>query len=473
MLSEDVKMDIKQLVWLRNDLRWLDNPALYYAALEGNIRVVVTATPEQWKIHNESSAKTSLRAGLIRTLFRKLASFGIPADLITVASFHDIPGALESYCLTHEIKHVWFNQDIPIHEQQRDQKVSIQLGTQGIKTHPQNTDLMVPNPVLSQQGTPFKIFTPFFKRWLTLLSAQDWQPLPKPKIQNTAIEYVEPDIRWATTYREDIWAPDQEEAQQKLWHFCYTKEERYQEQRNYPATPGTSSLSPYLALGALGPRECLFAIQYACDNKGGNWKDSIWLKELAWRDFYRQLMGNFPFLAMGKPFKPETDFIRWNQDESLFLAWTQGNTGFPIVDAAMRQLNQTGWMHNRLRMIAASFLSKLIFADWRKGEKYFMEHLIDGEFSSNNGGWQWSASTGCDAAPYFRVFNPTRQSETYDSNGDFIRRFVPELKDLDAKSIHNPSHSQRLECGYSLPIIDYKTTRIAAIAAFSELKNMR
>ncbi|MGO3345082.1 MAG: cryptochrome/photolyase family protein [Marinomonas sp.] len=465
-------MEIKHLVWLRNDLRWLDNPALYYAALEGSIRVVITATPEQWKIHHESNAKTGLRAGLIRSLFQHLAGIGIPAELITVTDFQHIPDALESYCVTHGIQHVWFNQDIPMHEQQRDQDVSIKLAAQGITIHPQDSDLFVPTPVLSQQGTPFKVFTPFFKRWLALLSNQNWQPLPKPAAQGAALEYIEPTIDWDQTYRKDLWAPNQEVAQQKLWFFCHTKAAQYQEQRNYPIIPGTSSLSPYLALGALGPRECLFAIQYVCDQEGYRWQDSIWLKELAWRDFYRQLMGHFPFLAMSKPFKPSTDFIRWNNDESLFIAWTKGATGFPIVDAAMRQLNQTGWMHNRLRMITASFLSKLIFADWRKGEQYFMEQLIDGEFAANNGGWQWSASTGCDAAPYFRVFNPTRQSETYDSQGDFIRRFVPELKELDAKSIHNPSQSQRTACGYPLPILDYKAARLAAIQSFADLKNM-
>ncbi|MEL0621911.1 FAD-binding domain-containing protein [Marinomonas arenicola] len=466
-------MAIKHLVWLRNDLRWLDNPALYYAALEGNIRVLVTATPTQWKKHHESKAKIGLRAGLIRRLFAKLADSGISAELITVDTFDDLPDALERYCLSHGVEHIWFNQDIPIDEQQRDQGVSQQLRGKGIESHPQSVDLIVPNAVLSQQGTPFKVFTPFFKRWLSLLSMQDWQPLPEPAPQGEALDFIEPEIHWEQTYRDDLWIPDQEIAKQKLWHFCHTKEADYQAKRDYPMEPGTSTLSPYLALGALGPRECLFAIQYVCEQTDRRWQDSIWLKELAWRDFYRQLMGHFSFLAMGKPFKNETDFIRWNQDEALFEAWTQGNTGFPIVDAAMRQLNQTGWMHNRLRMVSASFLSKLIFADWRKGEAYFMSKLVDGEFSANNGGWQWSASTGCDAAPYFRVFNPTRQSETYDANGDFIRRFVPELQTLDAKSIHNPSPTQRIECGYPSPILDYKAARLAAIQAFADLKEIK
>ncbi|REG86981.1 cryptochrome/photolyase family protein [Marinomonas pollencensis] len=466
-------MAIKHLVWLRNDLRWRDNPALYYASLSGSIRVLVSATPEQWQEHNESNAKTGLRAGLIQRLFEQLATLGIPAEVICAPRFEDLPSAMEDYCLMHGIEHIWFNQELPIDEQQRDQMVCQQLKSKGIENHPQATDLLVSQPVLSQQSTPFKVFTPFFKRWLSLLSVQDWQPLPEPEKQADAISFKAPEMPWIQPYREDLWTPDQEVAKQKLWHFCHTKEADYETQRNYPIDPATSTLSPYLALGALGPRECIFAIMYACEQAGRRWQESVWLKELAWRDFYRQLMGHFPFLAMGKPFKAETDFIQWNQEETLFNAWTQGNTGFPIVDAAMRQLNQTGWMHNRLRMISASFLSKLVFADWRKGEEYFMRHLIDGEFSANNGGWQWSASTGCDAAPYFRVFNPTRQSETYDANGDFIRRFVPELAELDARSIHNPSASQRAQCHYPLPILDYRTSRLAAIQAFADLKEIK
>ena len=160
----------------------------------------------------------------------------------------------------------------------------------------------------------------------------------------------------------------------------------------------------------------------------------------------------------------------WNDSESAYKAWCDGNTGFPIVDAAMRQLNQTGWMHNRLRMIVASFLTKLLFIDWRQGEKYFMQTLIDGEFAANNGGWQWSASTGCDAAPYFRVFNPQRQSEKFDPDGEFIRRFVPELKSLSAKQIHSPTSAQRKEFGYPEPVVDYKKARQEAISAFDALK---
>lgn len=465
-------MKIEHLVWLRNDLRSLDNPALYHASQQGKVAVIVAITPQQWAEHNESDAKTGLRAGLIQTLANTLAALGIPLHLIHAGTFSQLPDKITDFCLKQGIKHLWFNRDLPIHEQQRDQAVSQALKSHNIDVHMQSTDLMVPQTVLSQQGTPFKVFTPFFKRWVTLLAQQDLTPLPTPEAQAEQIDQVSLNLDWRTPFREDLWPADQDTAKQRLWQFCHHKERHYQTGRDYPMQPATSTISPYLALGALGPRQCLEAIFYTCDQEERNWQDSIWLKELAWRDFYRQLMEHFPSLSMNQPFKPNTNLLHWRHNQGEFNAWCEGKTGFPIVDAAMRQLNQTGWMHNRLRMITASFFTKLLFADWRKGEAYFMSKLIDGEFSANNGGWQWSASTGCDAAPYFRVFNPTRQSETYDKAGDFIRRFVPELAELDSKSIHNPNTEQRKQCGYSAPIIDYKSARLSAIAAFDELKGL-
>ncbi|RBO84972.1 deoxyribodipyrimidine photo-lyase [Marinomonas aquiplantarum] len=466
-------MKIEHLVWLRNDLRWEDNPALYHASQQGPIAVLLTVTEAQWQEHNESDAKTALRFGLMQTLCKSLAELGIPVHFIKEDKFSSLPTAIHNFCEQHQIQHLWFNEELPIDEQKRDQAVHSLLTQNNIACHIEDSDLIVANPVLSQQQTPFKVFTPYFKRWLTLLSQQDPTPLPAPSAQSTPLSDVALPAHLNVSYREDLWPADQTIARQKLWQFCHHKERHYNEDRDYPAQPATSTLSPYLALGALGPRQCLEAIHYTCSQEDKSWQDSIWLKELAWRDFYRQLMVHFPALSKGFPFKPETNALIWRHNQTEIDAWQQGLTGFPIVDAAMRQLNQTGWMHNRLRMITASFFSKLMFADWRHGEAYFMSKLIDGEFAANNGGWQWSASTGCDAAPYFRVFNPTRQSETYDKHGDFIRRFVPELARLDNKSIHNPTPQQRQECQYPMPVLDYKPARLAAIAAFDALKGLK
>ncbi len=466
-------MNIKHLVWLRNDLRWADNPALYHASQQGYIAVLFTVTEAQWQEHKESDAKTGLRFGLMRSLCKSLAGLGIPVHFIIEDRFSALPKAIHDFCIKHQIQHLWFNEELPTHERKRDQAVHSQLTQNNIACHIEDADLIVAKPVFSQQQTPFKVFTPYFKRWLDLLSQQDPTPLPAPEPQSTPLPETTLPAHPDHSHREDLWPADQTIARQKLWQFCHHKEKHYHEDRDYPAQPATSTLSPYLALGALGPRQCLEAIHYTCRQEDKPWQDSVWLKELAWRDFYRQLMVHFPSLSKGCPFKPETNALNWRHDQAEIDAWQQGKTGFPIVDAAMRQLNQTGWMHNRLRMITASFFCKLMFADWRHGEAYFMSKLIDGEYAANNGGWQWSASTGCDAAPYFRVFNPIRQSETYDEQGEFIRRFVPELTALDKKSIHNPTTQQRQDCQYPMPILDYKPARAAAIAAFDALKGLK
>ncbi|GAB3489031.1 cryptochrome/photolyase family protein [Marinomonas epiphytica] len=456
-------------VWLRNDLRLVDNPALFYGQQAGNIRVVIITSHKQWKEHHESEAKTALRLNLINELAAKLAQKGIPLSIIEEVDFSHTDKALGNFCHEFGIKRLWYNQETPLDEQKRDHRVQATLSLQGVECCPQSVDLMVPTKLYNQQGNPFQVFTPFYKRWLTLLQSQDCIPLEEP--QNQAAPITSPLLSTLDNeeYREDLWPANFVHIRQRLWHFCHHKENQYSATRDFPATAGTSSLSPYFALGAIGPRQCLEAIQYNCEQQCNIWQHSIWLKELAWRDFYRQLMWHFPNLCKEKPFKPATQQIIWHSDESQFTAWCQGKTGFPIVDAAMRQLNQTGWMHNRLRMICASFFCKLLFHDWRQGEKYFMSKLIDADFASNNGGWQWSASTGCDAAPYFRVFNPTRQSQTYDPNGDFIKRFLPELASLDAKSIHDPNDKQRQQLGYPVPIIDYKSARASAIATFADL----
>ncbi len=457
-----------QLVWLRNDLRLDDNPALFHASKQGLVRVVFVATPAQWRDHNDSPAKTGLKATLLHDLDKRLGALGIELDIISTDTFANIPTLLLNYCQQHAISDIWFNAETPFDEIHRDQSVKLLLQQHAITTHESPNDLIVNQPVMNQQGQPFKVFTPYYRRWLTLLTANLQKPWPEPLAQGDALTPSEKNIDWAGNFRRDLWTGTEQDAQQKLYKFCQNRLFGYAADRDHPAIPGTSTLSPYLATGTLGPRRLVETIQVACAQTGRDWLSDDWLRELAWRDFYRQLMLHFPRLNKNRAFKPETDSIIWNVNSLGFDAWCEGRTGFPIVDAAMRQLKQTGWMHNRLRMVAASFLTKLLFIDWREGERFFMQHLIDGEFAANNGGWQWSASTGCDAAPYFRVFNPTRQSERFDPNGDFIHRFVPELATLTAKHIHDPKPDQRKMCGYPDPIVDYKMAREYAIARFAE-----
>ena len=258
--------------------------------------------------------------------------------------------------------------------------------------------------------------------------------------------------------------------------FIQDKAEDYKDNRDYPAIPGTSTVSPWLTAGVLSIRQC-FSAALAANNgelDTGNAGLSCWLSELVWREFYRHILVLFPRVCRNKAFQQETDQLPWKGDRDLLAKWQQGKTGVPIVDAAMRQLVTTGWMHNRLRMVVAMYLTKDLMVDWRLGEQFFMEHLLDGDLASNNGGWQWAASTGTDAAPYFRIFNPVSQSRKFDAKGEFLRQWLPELAELDNKTIHDPAASGSLfydDSIYPKPLVDHKEARAATLEAFKALKN--
>jgi deoxyribodipyrimidine photo-lyase len=463
---------IDQLVWLRNDLRLDDHPALSLVQQQGMIRVVYISTPKQWQRHFESPARLGLKAAALRDIAERLADKGIQFDCLECDFFDDVPKTLLSFCLSEGIKQVWFNAETPLDEKRRDEAVVQCLGNKSISCHDCGFDLLVANNVFNLQGLPFKVFTPFYKRWLLFIDQHSQKPFAEPKHQGEALPIKQFQLAWGGDFRDDLWPGNENNALQKLNAFCRSRLSNYDEVRDVPSISGTSTLSPYLANGQLGPRRIIEAIKISCTQAGRDWQSDPWLRELAWRDFYRQLLHHFPRLSMGEPFKIDTDKLVWNDNDLTFQAWCEGRTGFPIIDAAMRQLLQTGWMHNRLRMLAASFLTKILFIDWRRGEKFFMSHLIDGEFAANNGGWQWSASVGCDAAPYFRVFNPIRQSQKFDPNGEFIRRFVPELKSLSDKAIHAPSVEDCQRLAYPEQIVDYKLARQYAIDQFKNLKTL-
>lgn len=242
---------------------------------------------------------------------------------------------------------------------------------------------------------------------------------------------------------ESMWDAGEESALKKLSEFAASKIQKYKEKRDFPSIQGTSELSPYLSLGILSAKTCLNEALKANNGKfdGGNENVACWISEICWREFYRTILFHFPRVCMNQPFNLQTKRVEWLYDEQQFNAWKEGRTGYPIVDAGMRQLKATGYMHNRLRMITAMFLTKHLLMNWQLGEAYFMSMLVDGDFSSNNGGWQWSASTGTDSQPYFRVFNPKLQSERFDKDGIYIKKWVPELKKLSSKQIHDPSAS--------------------------------
>ena len=277
-----------------------------------------------------------------------------------------------------------------------------------------------------------------------------------------------------TALAQSLWPAGEDHAQARLQTFIEKKIKHYAAHRDFPALDGTSTLSPYLAAGIISPRQCLKAAMDVNGQRLESGDESVlsWINELIWREFYKHILMGFPRVSMNKAFKMSTENIRWDNDEALFAAWCEGRTGYPLVDAAMRQLKQIGWMHNRLRMVTAMFLVKDLLIDWRWGEKFFMQHLIDGDLAANNGGWQWAASTGTDAAPYFRVFNPVSQSQKYDPAGEFIRRYCPELRDCDNKTLHAPyalSGQYSLLFNYPRPIIDHAAARQRVLHVFKGL----
>ncbi len=341
--------------------------------------------------------------------------------------------------------------------------------------------LLAPGSLMTKKHKMYKVFTPFRKAFIHRLQEIDLTCFPSPK------KRANPEVGGGTlspfdyprqAIDENLFPIGEKAALARLRQFCQFKVDNYDQQRDFPVKKGTSMLSPYLALGILSPRQCLNRLHtdhpdllLRTDGVG-----FTWLNQLVWRDFYRHLLVAWPFLCKSQSFVDWTQQIKWQQDEEALSAWQSGKTGFPIVDAAMRQLNSTGWIHNRLRMICASFLVKDLLVDWRAGERYFISQLLDGDLSANNGGWQWAASTGTDAAPYFRIFNPTKQGERFDLQGAFIRTWLPELADVPDSDIHQPHRwANRVEraLDYPTPIIKHKQARKKTMEAFKAAKKLK
>lgn len=325
-----------------------------------------------------------------------------------------------------------------------------------------------PLAALKANGKPYRVFTPFKRNWLALVP--EIEPIPGPKLIPSFQDF-DPGLMPAGG-DEELFPAGEEMARQRLEDFLKNKIEFYHLNRDRMDLEGTSNLSPYLRFGVLGLRTALLRSKELLDDKS-NHKDvqgiESWLNELIWREFYIHIMFHFPE-SRTQNFRSMYDRLPWRNELSDFEAWKEGMTGVPVVDAAMRQLKQTGWMHNRARMISASFLVKDLLIDWRWGEKWFRDNLLDGDLAVNNGSWQWVAGTGTDSAPFFRIFNPTRQSEKYDPTGKYIRKWVPELADLDKDVIHNPWKKRIKVAGYPKPIIDHKFARERALIAFQTAK---
>ncbi len=469
----------RHLHWFRSDLRLSDNPAMSAAAREqtDGLLTCFFICPRQWRAQHMAPVQVEfLRQNLV-PLQQELSRRRIPLLIELCDDFQDIPGRLHALMSQHQCQTVHFNQEYGIDERRRDEAAVRSLTEAGwcVRQHQQQA-VITPGRLLTKAGTAYTVFTPFRRAWLQEL-AQFWPtlevapaPQPAPRCEASPIPEQIPGFSWPHPI---AWAPGEAAAHERLEHFLHQGLLDYAQRRDFPAEDGTSRLSPYLALGVLSARQALMAANQVRDQYPGNGTDiDSWINELIWRDFYIHIFHAFPQVARGQPFRQATTALAWRDDQAGFQAWCAGQTGIPIVDAAMRQLSQTGWMHNRLRMITAMFLSKNLLIDWRWGERYFREQLIDGELALNNGGWQWCASTGTDAAPYFRLFNPITQGRKFDPDGRFVHQYLPELRERPLKRLHQPLSDE--ERGYYLyppPIVDLKSSRERVLAAFRALKD--
>ncbi|HHF3169074.1 MULTISPECIES: deoxyribodipyrimidine photo-lyase [Vibrio diabolicus subgroup] len=468
------------LVWFRRDLRTLDHTALK-AALDSGQPVVACfiATPEQWREHHMAPMQADLIARRLEYLNDELESLNVPFLYKEVPSFSDCTEVISEWAKTLEATSVMANIQYEVNERELDAQVSEALASHDIDfelfhdkcVHP-------PTTVLNKQGEYFKVFTPFKRAWLTQFQMPAvTKPQEQAPLSSKLLEQLEP-IRFSSDFtfsypREssEDWFASTNDVLKQLREFARERSDAYKEDRDFPAIDGTSQLSPYLAIGALSPRQCIARLYAENQQNDLTEGKATWLSEIIWREFYQHLLVFEPKLVKGKGFIDWEDKIQWSYDEQAFERWKTGATGYPIVDAAMRQLNQTGWMHNRLRMVVASFLTKDLHIDWRWGEAYFMSKLVDGDFAANNGGWQWSASTGCDGQPYFRIFNPISQGEKFDSDGQFVRHWVPEIKSVPNKYIHKPWTWEGFSLlEYHKPMVDHKTEREITLRLFKSAK---
>ncbi|MDO6788920.1 deoxyribodipyrimidine photo-lyase [Cobetia marina] len=487
--DSDASRQPLQLVWLRSDLRVHDNTALSQAAARGPVVAVVIPCYAQWMTHGHGANKLDfLRRGL-HVLQQALAGHHIPLKVLDCNTFAEVPEALATLCTQLGVQALHFNDEYAVNERERDRLVRARLADSDIRLH-RYTDMLAftPGELLTGKGDYYGVFTPFSKRWHKEIDARRLALNEAPAVQNAPRDAQGREISGDAipalpdTLSVDVehgpsepleaerWPAGEDAAQERLERFMTFRARRYHEQRDLPATRGTSELSPYLALGMISARQCYAAVLA----ENGSLSDgdvglTTWVNELIWREFYQHILVGFPRVNRHRPFQRHTEALQWRDDDAGFAAWCEGRTGYPIVDAAMRQLVETGWMHNRLRMVTAMFLTKHLLIDWRRGEAYFLAHLVDGELGANNGGWQWAASTGTDAAPYFRIFNPTTQGQRFDKDGDFIASFVPELADLPAKRRHQPTADDCHACGYPRPIVDHKAARQRALDAFKAL----
>jgi deoxyribodipyrimidine photo-lyase len=471
-------------MWFRADLRAADNAALFNAC-DGDVEVVglFVITPDEWRQHDYAPVRIELMLRCLAELSATLAKLRIPLKIIESPSAKKTAELVVDAAKRFGCSGIYWNDEYEVNESRRDEAVRKLAREQGLATR-SFTDQVVldPRTIKTGEGRFYTVFTPFKKAWTrTLLAEGGVKVLPAPSKRSSMC--CEPDVVPARVKGIDsgisaeLWPGGESHARSRLERFASNGMSKYKEERDYPWKPATSVISPYLAVGAISPRQCVdVAVKInksPTPYESGSPDILHWISEVCWREFFVHVLTGFPRVCMNRAFQVQTERIEWSDNTSHLEAWKAGRTGIPIVDAGMRQLLATGWMHNRIRMVTAMFLTKNLFIDWREGERFFMRHLVDGFFASNNGGWQWSASTGTDAAPYFRIFNPISQGQKFDADGEYVRTWVPELREISDGAIHELHDMPRLlrsQIDYPEPIVDLSETREKAIEAFKSLR---
>jgi deoxyribodipyrimidine photo-lyase len=463
------------IVWFERDLRLDDNPALSYAIGQGNILPIYIFDDHNTGEHQLGGASRwwlhfSLQS-LNESLSDKLNFYrGDPEQILT------------DLCSRHQVDGIYWNRRYEPWQISRDQKIKQQLLSHDINSKSFNGSVLnEPWTILKQDDSPYKIFTPYYRQ--AVIKSTHSQPLPQPKFANNLIAdnkavnltslSLLPKINWDSSFYEH-WTPGEIGAVKKLREFLQNGLDHYQEGRDFPAKDSISKLSPHLHFGEISPRQIMEYLRVVPDSNNRE----HFIRELHWREFSYYLLFHWPTLPQDN-LKHNFDFFPWQNKPEWLTRWQQGKTGYPLIDAGMRELWTTGFMHNRVRMITASFLVKNLLTDWRHGANWFLDCLVDADLASNSASWQWVAGCGTDAAPYFRIFNPTTQGIKFDRDGEYTKRFLPELKDLPNKYLFQPWQAPaeilaaaNITLGeeYPRPIVDIKESRENALAAYEMAK---
>ena len=479
-------LDTPLIVWIRRDLRLTDNPALFHAAQrsksvipvfiwapeeEGNWRI---GEAQQWWLHHSLEAfSASLNTHRLSLVIRRGPSATVLRTL-----------AKESGASA-----IFWNTVYEPTEKERDNRIKDFLHQHGIETIQWETQLLhQPTEVLTGSGTPYKVFTPFWRKLVSNLVV----PLPLPPPAFTPITDTRgslaslhindlallPKLNWADEFH-DVWTPGEDAAIQRIQKFLHNNVKAYSTQRDFPSIDGTSMLSPHLHFGEMSPATAWHQCTQEFPDTWQNDHVSPFLRQLIWREFSYHLIFHFPYTANNN-LRTAFDRFPWSTDQEKLAIWQKGETGYPIVDAGMRQLWRTGWMHNRVRMVVASFLTKHLLTHWLEGARWFWDTLLDANLPNNTMGWQWAAGSGADAQPFFRIFNPMNQGKKFDPQGDYVRKWVPELAKVPDSFIHEPwlmsplqqqKANIRLGTHYPMPVIDHKEAREIALSAYKNISN--